>query len=1177
MQEIFGISAFGLALILSILLSFIGMIIAVLGSRRFVLVKMGVRNIPRRKTQSALIIIGLMLSTAIIATSLGIGDTVRYSIRSVALDSLGNIDEIIKGPGQIVFGEEYLGDEEFEEVRNFVNDDSRIDGIMPVLQVTLPVFNKETELAESRVRVTGYDPAFEKGFGNLYKLDGSKVSLQDLGSNDLFLNKDAAETLKGKQGDQIEVITVNDRRLFNLAAVVNNGGLARGGNGNPLALMRLDVFQDLLGKPNSITEIYISNKGDVLQGLDLSEEVTKDLRLNFLNKDVADDIFSLLQTSGIPKMLSEQAIELQELDTEISEKVSEISKILDGGEITDDFKGSIADYQLMLILVGLLDKEGFSDQSIDLLIRSTQLVELRIDDQKSDSVKLAETIGSGVTMIFSIFGSFSIMVGMLLIFLVFVLLAAARSVELGMARAVGLKRQHLIQLFTFEGTVYSLAAAFVGTFLGVSISLVLVFAVQDLVDTGDFQIKPYFTFKSGFIAFSSGLLLTIFTVFISAYRVSNLNIVVAIRGLQEEFVKKIPVPLKRRLLETLGALVLPVTLIISGLKRRDRKWWVNIVIGVGLLIALMINVLSFFYDFSVIISAVFRAVIVIWPIWVLVSIFKLLGKYSFYLFGVIGIGMIFFGIQSKQLALFSLGACGVILAFTFFLRKVFDRIFENRELSNQISGTLEGGLLLIFLMLPFDFFEPFTGELESGPELWPLNAAIQTGAAVWLLMSNSRILIWALNLILSPFSGIKAVGKVAIAYPMASKFRTGLTIAMFALIIFTLMIFSILNNIGDIASEEPDRVTGGYDVVATISKELPIADIQKEIDDSVQLNSDDFKVIASVSEIPVEAREVGAENKAFQTSRLVAVDNNFLNSNLFRLSHYDPSFGLDQNEIWKAVSEDTSLVILSYHVIPQENPFGPPHRDFKVESVKSGDPKEIESFEVELKIRRSSDEPVKFKVIGIVESLAESYDFGQRSLIYSHQSVRELISTTDFPFNKYYFQFNNVENSLELATKLETVFLDHSMEALDLENRMQRSASNSNAFNRLFQGFSSLGLVVGVAAVGVLTVRNVVERKQSIGVLRAIGFRSSMIRMQFLIESSFITILGVLVGIGLGTMQAWNIFLEITKELEGAKFVVPWVEVLFWIGIAVVSSIIASIIPANEASKIYPAEALRYE
>ena len=63
---------------------------------------------------------------------------------------------------------------------------------------------------------------------------------------------------------------------------------------------------------------------------------------------------------------------------------------------------------------------------------------------------------------FTTFGSFSIAAGILLIFLIFVMLAAERRGELGIARAVGTRRGHLVQMFLFEGLAYDLLAAAVG-------------------------------------------------------------------------------------------------------------------------------------------------------------------------------------------------------------------------------------------------------------------------------------------------------------------------------------------------------------------------------------------------------------------------------------------------------------------------------------------------------------------------------------------------------------------------------------------------------------------------------------------------------------------------------------------------------------------------------------------
>ena len=59
-----------------------------------------------------------------------------------------------------------------------------------------------------------------------------------------------------------------------------------------------------------------------------------------------------------------------------------------------------------------------------------------------------------------------------------------------------------------------------------------------------------------------------------------------------------------------------------------------------------------------------------------------------------------------------------------------------------------------------------------------------------------------------------------------------------------------------------------------------------------------------------------------------------------------------------------------------------------------------------------------------------------------------------------------------------------------------------------------LGLIVGVAALGVISARAVVERRQQIGVLRAIGFRRGMVQLSFLLESSFIALTAIVVGTG---------------------------------------------------------------
>ena len=163
-EKVFGLPANSLANSMVVILIVISIILLIGGLRRFILVKMGTRNIPRRKGQSTLIVMGLMLSSIIVAVSLGIGDTVRYSVRSVVFDSAGNVDEIISGPGKQLFGVEYFTYSEFKEVEKLTSNNSNIDGIMPYIEINLPVENIKSEIAESRVQVRGYDSKYSGNF-----------------------------------------------------------------------------------------------------------------------------------------------------------------------------------------------------------------------------------------------------------------------------------------------------------------------------------------------------------------------------------------------------------------------------------------------------------------------------------------------------------------------------------------------------------------------------------------------------------------------------------------------------------------------------------------------------------------------------------------------------------------------------------------------------------------------------------------------------------------------------------------------------------------------------------------------------------------------------------------------------------------------------------------------------
>jgi putative ABC transport system permease protein len=152
--------------------------------------------------------------------------------------------------------------------------------------------------------------------------------------------------------------------------------------------------------------------------------------------------------------------------------------------------------------------------------------------------------GTVFSSIFTIFGIFSILAGVLLIFLIFVMLAAERRSELGMARAIGVHRRHIVQSFVTEGMLYDVVAAALGLALGLLVSFGMIGFIGGLFNTASgtvtgrasniFEFRFNVATTSIVIGYCLGVLFTFLVVLISSWRVSRLNIVTAIRDLPDE-------------------------------------------------------------------------------------------------------------------------------------------------------------------------------------------------------------------------------------------------------------------------------------------------------------------------------------------------------------------------------------------------------------------------------------------------------------------------------------------------------------------------------------------------------------------------------------------------------------------------------------------------------------------
>jgi putative ABC transport system permease protein len=416
---------------------------------------------------------------------------------------------------------------------------------------------------------------------------------------------------------------------------------------------------------------------------------------------------------------------------------------------------------------------------------------------------------------------------------------------------------------------------------------------------------------------------------------------------------------------------------------------------------------------------------------------------------------------------------------------------------------------------------------------------------------------------------------------------------MFALVIFTMMVFSILNNLGTDIVDTPERATGGFDIRAETTRDLPVADIRADIEAAGNLDIDDFEVISAHTNVTTEARQNGAEERRFLELGVRGADETYLSEVEFHFSHYDPSYlpdGIDVSDdaavaraIWDRLADDPSLAAITNDrlEVPAGGDFAFAVPGFRVDGVAADDPEQIDAFNVEVRQPRGRSEAVGRTVIAAIDPFAEGWEFtdfaGPFSGIYTRADVLEEISEAPVPFTTFRIRLAPGADAGRTAAAMETAFLDNSMEATDTLQEIKDGIAQNNAFGRLFQAFMGLGLVVGVASLGVMSFRAVVERRHSIGMMRAVGYRSGMIQAQFLIESVFVTILGCALGLGLGALISYNIIRDIGDSIEGLTFAIPWATVGTILAIAVIAALLTTFVPARQASRIYPSEALRYE
>ena len=1207
METLFGLQMSTLAYIM---LGALALVLVVMGiiavSNRF-LIRLSLRNLPRRPAQTVLIVVGLMLATTIISASFAVGDTITVSIRDGVVEGIGDTDVLVRKPTQGNFERPILTADEVDGIIAALEGETSVDGVMPATLTVLPVLNQRTRLTEARTVVRGYDinglygsidvptgPALVS-FSVPNAIEGPTNDMRNLSEGEVFVNLFLQREIDAQVGDTLTIYSPVGQHEVTVAAILDRGGI---GSADNRIVMPVDQFNSIVGAPQgSASRVDISLNTDNIALEDASNNLRTKLTNEFVDSQALNQLISTLASSNafmqtLDDYIVAESVQGGALNASQADDLREIHDSLKQGNPSNRFVELITSTETLGLILGAFsdtDDPAIFQLVPQLTFGAQQITELQVTEIKVNGLSVADAVGNLFVTFFTFFGSFTVIVGLLLVFLIFVLLASERMHEMGISRAVGLKRGHLVQMFTFEGLAYAIGAAAVGTIVGILASRFLVILMAGAFGGAggeNFIWRFTITQWSISIAFALGLVLTFLTVIYSASRVSMLNIVVAIRDLPEEFATSQNTPLLRRLVNFALWVVGPayvVYLLIQRIRRKD-----NIATGILTLLATWL-VIGW-------VIAILVTFVRIWtPLlsqgWPIAIIGALMTAIPFTATDGALARAAWFAYLGASLAVYGTGA---------FIRWALIHFGYPESKANRISYTLSGLILLLLWGLPSRLVEPITGELDYNISMFILAGVWMVASAVWVVMYNSDILVNAISATLGRSTRMRAILKPAVAYAVNNRFRTGLTVSMFALVIFVMMVFSILTSSFSALTANPELISGGYDIRAEVDPELPIDDLNGRISEAADLNPADFVLITGQSDEPTRARQVGADEVRLLSMNVRGSEPTYFRNNQILIQAADPQYlpaGIDINDepavsraVWDALADDPSLAVLTdEHFQGAGGQFGPVDQGlFTAEGYTIGSGITFPAFEVEFigpaAEATGSTETTKRTVIGITDANADSLegDAVQGPVqgfvgLHTRNDVFQSLLGEIPPFTIYRITLSDGVNTSETVGRMETVFIQNSMVAVDTRAEINTAQASNQQFNLLFQGFMGLGLVVGAASVGVLAMRAVNERRKHIAIMRALGYRASMIRTGFIIESVFVAAVGTLLGVILGSIVSWSFLDDTSDQAAGLAFAIPWLNVSVVVGITIIAALITTYVPALQASKIYPAEALRFE